>query len=102
MSSYLQHRDPSIFPSPSTFNPDRWLPTATNPIPVAPTGKPLSRYLTSFSKGPRMCLGINLAQAELFIGLAGVVQEGEDGVIRDGEGGCGDGGGLLCTVDCEK
>lgn len=67
MSSYLTHHSPSIFPDSNTFNPDRWL---NNPKTVH--GKPLSRYLVSFSKGTRMCLGLHLAWAELYIGLANV------------------------------
>jgi len=35
-------------------------------------GKPLSRYMVSFSKGSRQCIGMNLAYAELYIGLATV------------------------------
>ena len=65
MTSYLQHRDERIFPSPDTFNPDRWLNN-----PIAPSGKPLNRYLVPFGKGPRMCLGMNFANAEMYIGLA--------------------------------
>ncbi|WEW59639.1 hypothetical protein PRK78_005118 [Emydomyces testavorans] len=34
----------------------------------------LDPYLMSFSKGSRQCLGINLAYAELHLGLAGVVR----------------------------
>lgn len=32
--------------------------------------KPLSTYIVSFSKGTRSCIGMNLAYAELYIGLA--------------------------------
>jgi cytochrome P450 len=67
MSNYLQVRDPKIFPNPDDFLPERWLND-----PVSPTGHPLSKYLTVFGKGPRMCLGMNFAQAEMYLGLAGV------------------------------
>lgn len=67
MSNYLQLRDEKIFPKPDDFVPERWLND-----PVAPTGHPLSKYLTVFGKGPRMCLGMNFAQAEMYLGLAGV------------------------------
>jgi cytochrome P450 len=67
MSSYLMHHSPSIFPKSHTFDPDRWL----NKDQTA-NGKPLSRYLVSFSKGTRMCVGLHLAWAELYIGLANV------------------------------
>ena len=67
MTSYLQHRDPNVFPDPDTFRPERWLDN-----PQTASGKPLSRYLAPFGKGPRMCLGMNFAMAELYIGLATV------------------------------
>ncbi|PNY20708.1 Trichodiene oxygenase [Tolypocladium capitatum] len=67
MTSYLQHRDPKIFPDPDAFRPERWLGK-----PKSPSDKPLSRYLVPFGKGPRMCLGMNFAMAELYIGLATV------------------------------
>lgn len=66
MTHYIQHHDERIFPSSQTFEPDRWLGN-----PQAPhSSKPLTHYLVSFSKGTRSCLGMNLAYAELYIGLA--------------------------------
>ncbi|KAJ0331815.1 hypothetical protein COL5a_002484 [Colletotrichum fioriniae] len=67
MTSYIQHRDPEIFPEPDVFRPERWLENHKTA-----SGKPLSRYLVPFGKGPRMCLGMNFAMAELYIGLATV------------------------------
>lgn len=61
MTSVLLHRDPRIFPSPKEFRPERWL---ENPR--------LDRYLVAFTKGTRQCLGINLAYAELYMGLGGI------------------------------
>lgn len=69
MSTYLMHHDESIFPNSHTFDPSRWLHN-----PKVSGNKPLSRYLVSFSKGPRMCLGLHLAWAELYIGLANVIR----------------------------
>ena len=68
MSSYLIHHDERIFPSSHSFKPDRWLHSPT----VSHSGRPLSRYLVPFSKGTRICIGINFAYAELYIGLATV------------------------------
>jgi len=31
---------------------------------------PPTKYLLSFSRGPRACLGVNLALAELYLGIA--------------------------------
>lgn len=59
MTSVLIHLNPTIFPDPHEFRPERWL---LNPR--------LSRYLVSFSKGSRQCLGMNLAYAEIYLCLA--------------------------------
>lgn len=62
MSTILIHQNPDIFPGPEQFRPERWM------------GNPgLRRYLVSFGKGGRGCLGMNLACAELWLGIAGVV-----------------------------
>jgi cytochrome P450 len=58
-SVYLIHIDPYIYPSPIEFQPERWL---SNPN--------LKRYLKPFSRGSRQCLGMNLALAELYYGIA--------------------------------
>ncbi|CEL06536.1 hypothetical protein ASPCAL09709 [Aspergillus calidoustus] len=64
-SSLFIHRNETIFPNPTHFNPDRWLQAK---------GQRLDRYLTSFTKGSRACLGINLAYAEMYIALAHLVR----------------------------
>ncbi|KAJ0417671.1 cytochrome P450 [Aspergillus carlsbadensis] len=51
--------DPTIFPSPKTFNPARWIEATAN-------GVKLTKYLATFGVGPRSCLGIHLAYAELY------------------------------------
>lgn len=65
MDNYTASHDPTIFPEPYAFRPDRW-----EGNPAAPDGKPLTRYLVAFGRGTRSCLGIQLAYAELYIGLA--------------------------------
>ncbi|KAK2792149.1 hypothetical protein FQN52_003917 [Onygenales sp. PD_12] len=59
--SYFVTMDPNIFVEPERFNPDRWMQE-----------KRLDRYLANFGKGSRICLGINLAYAELFLTIATV------------------------------
>lgn len=61
MSAGIMHLDPRIFPDPLSFQPDRWL-----------ENKGRDRYLVSFSKGSRQCVGINLAYSELYICLNAV------------------------------
>lgn len=57
------HLNSDYFPEASTFKPERWLGDS----PKAPDGSPLERYFVAFGKGPRSCLGINLAWMELFL-----------------------------------
>jgi cytochrome P450 len=64
MSAVLVHLDPKVFPGPNEFRPERWL---ENPR--------LDRYLLSFSKGSRQCVGINLAYAELYMALGGIFRK---------------------------
>ena len=80
MTSVLIHQDESIFRDAHLFVPERWIDDAR-----------LDRYLVSFSKGSRQCLGINLAYAELKIclaaifrrfGSASVTMEGDEGVLE--------------------
>ena len=49
MSPYLTHSDPRIYPEPHKFIPERWL---------GEEGKELDKYLLSFSKGSRICAGM--------------------------------------------
>ena len=64
---YFVLTDPIVFPDPHTFNPDRWLITESDGS-VRRNFK-LEKYLVSFGKGSRQCLGMNLAYAELFLTL---------------------------------
>ncbi|RYC59886.1 hypothetical protein CHU98_g6322 [Xylaria longipes] len=66
MDQYHMHTNERVFPEPSVFRPERWLGDPKGPDGV----KPLTSYLTTFGRGTRMCLGLNLAHAEIFIGLA--------------------------------
>jgi cytochrome P450 len=61
MSTVLVHMSPEIFEEPTEFKPDRWL--ATNAESLEP-------WLVAFSKGPRSCLGLNLAWCELYVVFA--------------------------------
>ncbi|KAM0418947.1 hypothetical protein ACHAPT_012105 [Fusarium lateritium] len=62
-STLLVHLDPSIFPNPNTFDPDRW-------VRAAEEGVHLNKYICSFTKGTRQCLGINLAYVEMYMTIA--------------------------------
>ncbi|CAN9243726.1 cytochrome P450 [Alternaria alternata] len=56
--------DETIFPSSHEFIPERWLDD-----PKTPEGIPLERFMVSFGRGTRSCLGINLAYIELYLTL---------------------------------
>lgn len=71
MSAVFMHYDPTVFPNPHRFNPDRWLDSSST------SSKELERHLVPFSRGPRSCLGINLAYCELFMTFAHVVRKFE-------------------------
>lgn len=64
---YFVLSDPMIFPDPHTFKPDRWLRTEADGS--VKRNVKLEKYLVSFGKGSRQCLGMNLAYAELFLTL---------------------------------
>lgn len=68
MSAVFLHNNAEIFPEPHDFNAERWL---------GPNAKELERYLVSFSRGPRSCLGINLAHCELYMSFATLVRKFE-------------------------
>jgi cytochrome P450 len=84
MTGTFVHSSPSLFPSASTFDPSRWL---------SDDAAQLERWLVPFSKGPRMCVGQNLAYCELFLGLAGLFRRFDLRVEEMGEGKRGDGKG---------
>ncbi|KAF2435995.1 cytochrome P450 [Tothia fuscella] len=65
LSSVQIHHDKSIFPDSKHFYPERWLKAAAE-------GKNLDKYLISFTAGARICLGRDLAYAELYINLSNV------------------------------
>ncbi|KAH7353180.1 cytochrome P450 monooxygenase-like protein [Pyrenochaeta sp. MPI-SDFR-AT-0127] len=62
--STFVHYNENIFPHPERFIPERWLESTE-----------LDNWLVAFSRGPRMCLGINLAWAELRLGFAHVFRK---------------------------
>ncbi|KAJ5950556.1 Cytochrome P450 E-class group I [Penicillium vulpinum] len=54
------HMDPTIFPEPDKFDPDRWIRG----------GEELERYSVPFGKGSRRCIGMSVAYMELYAVLA--------------------------------
>ncbi|KAL5338820.1 putative cytochrome P450 [Aspergillus crustosus] len=67
MSSHSLHTDPDTFPEPYKFRPERWF------------GKydaKLNRNWVPFARGSRMCIGSNLALAEMYWVLAVLFRPG--------------------------
>ena len=67
MTSVMMHDDPSIFPNPRSFEPDRWLQADS---------AHLRKYLVPFSKGSRQCVGMQLAYCELYLTVAALFMPG--------------------------
>ncbi|KAL8968381.1 MAG: hypothetical protein Q9183_002485 [Haloplaca sp. 2 TL-2023] len=88
--TYSVHYNETVFPQPHKYIPSRWLNDPKGPDGV----KPLSRYQVAFSRGPRVCLGMQLAYAELYTTMAALirrfdfdicegVEEADVGFVRD-------------------
>ncbi|XP_067648620.1 cytochrome P450 3A29-like [Haliotis asinina] len=58
------HRNADIFPEPNKFKPERWENADFHQMAYLP-----------FGQGPRMCIGMRLAQVEMKIGLARILQK---------------------------
>ncbi|KAL4776899.1 cytochrome P450 [Aspergillus nidulans var. acristatus] len=67
MSSWIMHHNEDIYPDAERFNPDRWLDPSR--------AKVLERYLFSFGKGTRGCIGMPLAYCELYVTLGRMFRE---------------------------
>lgn len=69
-STLLVHTDESLFPDPWNFNPERWTEEANEPVILARR----RRANLSFMRGPRTCIGLHLANAELAVAVAAMAQ----------------------------
>ncbi|KAJ4865711.1 cytochrome p450 domain-containing protein [Trichoderma breve] len=63
MSNAINHHNEEVFPDSNVFRPERWLD-----IEEAQRRR-MESSLTSFSKGSRVCLGMNLAYCNLFLSV---------------------------------
>ena len=59
------HRDPAVFPDPTSFDPDRWAPGHPNP--------PRREMFMPFGAGTRLCTGASMANLTMAFALATVV-----------------------------
>ncbi|PHH63898.1 hypothetical protein CDD81_5346 [Ophiocordyceps australis] len=65
MTALLMHLDEELFPEPTRFNPSRWSSDEVQ--------KSTHKNWAPFSRGTRMCLGMHLAWAELYMLIASLV-----------------------------
>ena len=64
------HHNENVYPDSFAFKPERWLNN-----PKGPDGtKSLSRYMATFSRGTRMCLGLQLGYAEIELMVAALLR----------------------------
>ncbi|KAF1957827.1 cytochrome P450 [Byssothecium circinans] len=73
------HFNPTIFPSPHSFNPSRWL-TAT-PTELAH----MNKHLVTFGKGVRACSGTELAKLEMVLLVANLYWRFDMRLFETGE-----------------
>ena len=65
MTAYAAHHDPSIFPAPTEFQPQRWMDPQER--------RRMDSSFIPFSKGGRGCLGRNISYLEQTIVVASLV-----------------------------
>lgn len=66
MTTYYMHMDPTVFPDPDSFIPERWLDA--DPI--------MHKYLLPFGRGSRACAGQNIAWMQMYFAISQVYQPG--------------------------
>lgn len=65
VSHVLIHMSPETFAEPLEFEPFRWIRSGSSD---------LDNHLVAFSKGPRSCMGINVAWCELYLTFATLIR----------------------------
>ena len=74
------HHHEEIFPDSYAYKPERWLGNPKGPDGV----KSLSRYMVAFGRGSRICLGMPMAYAEIYITLATLMRRFEFSLYETG------------------
>jgi cyclooctatin synthase len=65
-SPWVIHRDAAVFPEPTRFDPDRWLPERS-------AGRPRGAFIP-FGGGSRKCIGEDFGVIEATVALAGIAR----------------------------
>jgi cytochrome P450 len=61
ISLYDIYLNPDIFPNPHAFEPERWLNQEDR--------RRLRKYVNNFGRGPRSCIGVDVANMEIYLTL---------------------------------
>jgi cytochrome P450 len=67
---YALHHNPTYFPEPFTFRPERWIESPTNPTEAIALAR---KAFNPFSIGTRQCIGRGLAYLQLKLTLTHVL-----------------------------
>ncbi|KAH7325633.1 benzoate 4-monooxygenase cytochrome P450 [Stachybotrys elegans] len=61
MSAFVNHNNQELFPEPEKYKPERWIDDQGR------ANHSMEKYIMSFSKGSRQCIGMHLAFCELYL-----------------------------------
>ncbi|TID28319.1 hypothetical protein CANINC_002496 [Pichia inconspicua] len=67
MQPWSLHRVRSVFPDPEKFDPQRWIDASPEQLKV------MRAHLMQFGAGTRMCIGMNLAMAEIKLAVGNIM-----------------------------
>jgi cytochrome P450 len=76
-SAHCMHRNPSVFPSPSTFDPFRWLDKDEE------KRREMDRWWWGFGSGARMCLGSHFATYMLKVLILAIYSKFQTEIVDD-------------------
>ncbi|KAF2113271.1 cytochrome P450 [Lophiotrema nucula] len=76
MTQMFVHLDPNIYETPHSFKPERWLSTPNDTEQRRKELRKMKHYLVPFSRGTRMCVGMHLAYAELYLMVGALFRDG--------------------------
>ncbi|RDW58578.1 cytochrome P450 [Aspergillus mulundensis] len=70
MTPYYMHMDPTVFPDPDAFNPERWFGPGSEADGI------MHKYFVPFGKGSRACVGENIARLQIYFAISQLYKPG--------------------------